>query len=777
VKLRLILISCFLSIIPLFLLQTYQYFKQEKSALAAQEKENVRELESSAIDIGSVLSSSLDTISLLSQLSLSSISLEYNRPEALNDYLTVSNRRNNYFSKLVVFDSRKNFFTSTGGGGVLEIIKGAHAVKDVAEELERNPEADFVSYKVINGKPVFFVGAKILNTDRVLVGFLVGEISDYIIESQLQKLQGRLKSSTSLLDMPFLSDSTSVATHCSTRSLIASRALKVCFRSSQVLPRRFFNTTTLALGIALLLLAMSYFLIYSYFIGRVLRPLYNFLDNISNLMKGDFRYLSPSSKYSEINKLTDATNIIGKRLLAFQEKEIERTKSEAVAKVANQVAHDIRSPLTSLEYLVRTIGVKLAENERIIANQSLERISDILSTLNNKKNGCEKSEEKLEIIDPLVKRIIAEKRLEFKYKNNVEIIFQNFLPYGIFVNISKSDFFRAMSNLINNAAEAAAADKKLLIEIDLSFEEGMCLVKIKDNGKGIPADLVSKVLLQGVSYDKPSGSGLGLTSAKEAIEKASGTISLTSTPLVGTTVCIKLPVVSPPDWFLTKLNIKTEEVCIVDDDNSIHSVWSEIFRGLRITHLKSSEDFYSWIDSVDKSRFTFLFDLELLGFQLNGLELIREYNLEDQSILVTSHFDDKTVQKNALDIGVKIIPKDLATKIPICFSRSELEKLVLIDDDKLIHLSWRMAANKKNINLDCFFSVEEFIDRHAIYQKDTFIFIDSYLGNNVLGEVESKKIFDLGFQKIYLATGIPIENLPSWFEGQQGKSFPVTISF
>ena len=85
-KLRLILISCFLSIVPLFLVQTYQYFKEEKSALNARERDNLRELKSSSEDVKSILATSLDTVSLLSQLSLSSVSLEYNRPEALNEY-------------------------------------------------------------------------------------------------------------------------------------------------------------------------------------------------------------------------------------------------------------------------------------------------------------------------------------------------------------------------------------------------------------------------------------------------------------------------------------------------------------------------------------------------------------------------------------------------------------------------------------------------------------------------------------------------------------------
>src|SRR5690606_30926422 len=159
-------------------------------------------------------------------------------------------------------------------------------------------------------------------------------------------------------------------------------------------------------------------------------------------------------------------------------------------------------------FIIRNIGLSLAERERITANQALERISDILRTLDGKKASEDQTESKVEIIDPLVKRIISEKRLEFKTRGHIEMRLKSNIPYGTFVNISKSDFFRTMSNLINNAAEAVSENKKLIIDISLSKSLGECLITIKDNGKGIPQDLISKVLLHGVSIGKSTGSGI-----------------------------------------------------------------------------------------------------------------------------------------------------------------------------------------------------------------------------------------------------------------------------
>lgn len=774
-KLRLILISCFLSIVPLFLVQTYQYFKEEKSALNARERDNLRELKSSSEDVKSILATSLDTVSLLSQLSLSSVSLEYNRPEALNEYLTLSNKRNNHFSRIAVFDANKEFFTSTGEKNVFDLIENAQSAKDVAQELQLATVNELITFRLSNGSPTFFVASKIFSGDKTLVGFLIGELDKKILGSHTTKLSSRLKSTSGQNMKSYFAEGTVGNSKCIGLNLANKKNLSLCFNEEKLSPWFWLNSSSITLVIVLCVLVLVYFVLYSYFIGRILKPLYRFLDNITGLTKGEFSPQSANSKYSEINKLIEASNIIGQKLQHFQEIEIERTKNEAVAKTAEKVAHDIRSPLTSLEFIVKNIGANLAEKERITANQALERISDILRTLGGRKSTEDQTQVKVEIVDPLVKRIISEKRLEFKTKNNIEMWLHNNIPYGTFVTISKAEFYRTMSNLINNSAEAAFPDKKLVIDITLSQFLDDCIITIKDNGRGIPSDALPLVFQHGVSFGKDSGSGIGLTSAKETIEKYKGSLSLNSEEGKGTVVTIKLPIVSAPRWFKTALKITTSNVCIIDDDDSIHSIWDEILSGknLSITHIKSSNEFELWFRGINKSDYSFLFDLELLGSKMNGLDLIKKFNLEARSTLVTSHYDDKSVQKIAQKLGVKIIPKDSASRISIDLSPVSVKKMVLIDDDNLIHLSWEMGADKKQVDLASYFTIDDFLRDSDKFSKDTAIYIDSNLKDGVKGEIESKKIFDLGFENLILASGLDFQQLPYWIKGNQGKAFPL----
>lgn len=82
-------------------------------------------------------------------------------------------------------------------------------------------------------------------------------------------------------------------------------------------------------------------------------------------------------------------------------------------------------------------------------------------------------------------------------------------------------------------------------------------------------------------------------------------------------------------------------------------------------------------------------------------------------------------------------------------------------------------ANSKNNTLHGYYSVDDFLKDADKFASETPIYIDSILGNGVRGEVESKRIYDLGFHQLFMATGAKLTNLPSWIQGQQDKRYPV----
>jgi len=97
--------------------------------------------------------------------------------------------------------------------------------------------------------------------------------------------------------------------------------------------------------------------------------------------------------------------------------------------------------------------------------------------------------------------------------------------------------------------------------------------------------------------------------------------------------------------------------------------------------------------------------------------------------------------------------------------------IVLIDNDELVIMSWRMSAKKANIELLAFASVDEFLKHNSEIPKETEIYIDSELDDDKRGEIEAHKIFNLGFENLFLASGKTFEasELPSYFKGRVSK--------
>ena len=102
--------------------------------------------------------------------------------------------------------------------------------------------------------------------------------------------------------------------------------------------------------------------------------------------------------------------------------------------------------------------------------------------------------------------------------------------------------------------------------------------------------------------------------------------------------------------------------------------------------------------------------------------------------------------------------------------------IVLIDDDSLIYLGWKLKASKLDLTLVYFQTVEEFLLNCDDLSKNCYIYIDSHLKSGIKGEIEAKRIFDKGFNRIYLTTGYSASefnlNDYPWIIEVLGKSPP-----
>ncbi|OGR80907.1 MAG: hypothetical protein A2X32_00630 [Elusimicrobia bacterium GWC2_64_44] len=80
-------------------------------------------------------------------------------------------------------------------------------------------------------------------------------------------------------------------------------------------------------------------------------------------------------------------------------------------------------------------------------------------------------------------------------------------------------------------------------------------------------------------------------------------------------------------------------------------------------------------------------------------------------------------------------------------------RAVLLDDDALVHMNWRMAAKVAGAELQSFKTPQEFAAAAETLPRDIPLYIDSELGDSVKGEDIAVDLHERGFTDITMATG------------------------
>lgn len=536
--------------------------------------------------------------------------------------------------------------------------------------------------------------------------------------------------------------------------------------------------------IFLLFASLLFFVVFRFFRERMLF----FIGRVSDEIK-DMSSPNVETQRPDITELNEVREFIIELL-----KERERSaEAIALSKLSAQVAHDIRSPLTALDSVLTDVS-QIAEEKRILLRRSISRIRDIANNLLEKnrtaKDTSQLNEERttsrleVQMLSSHIEALVSEKRAQYSSQEKLDIDFsQGQQAYKAFAKINSSDFKRILSNIIDNSAEAVQGQGAIAVCLEIQNSE--VVVRINDDGPGIPKDVLPLLTTEGFSYKKMGGSGLGLFHARTTIESWGGKIAISSQENIGTSVEICLPKASPPHWYVSKIEIPpSAEVVILDDDETVHLVWENRIKGItaesrpRLDHFYDTQSFIRWWSEhkTDKTAL-FLFDHELIGSEKTGLDLIEEFALESQAILVTSHSDDKNIVSKCVRGGIKLLPKGMANYVPIEINEPNYSA-VLIDDDEIVRMNWEAAASEAGTRFKSFKSPNAFLSWADHIPKSASVFIDSNLGDGQKGELVAETIHEMGFNDIKLTTGYAPDDFSEipWINEVVGKEPPWAAS-
>ena len=249
-----------------------------------------------------------------------------------------------------------------------------------------------------------------------------------------------------------------------------------------------------------------------------------------------------SSMASNLNKMVEDI-----RRLMDKERESERTKNELIT----NVAHDLRTPLTSiigyLELLSSGPAISQEMQKKYIdiayvkAKRLEKLIEDLFGFTKMNYGRISMNVGKVDIVKLLGQLLeefypsFMDKDLTYELKSNV--------PSQV-ITADGNLLARLFDNLINNAIKYGAEGKKVLVQV--LAKDDIVTVSVTNYGYVIPAEELPLIFnkfyrVEQSRSSKTGGTGLGLAIAKSLVDMHGGTISVAS-DLNGTVFTVKLKV-------------------------------------------------------------------------------------------------------------------------------------------------------------------------------------------------------------------------------------------
>jgi signal transduction histidine kinase len=225
-------------------------------------------------------------------------------------------------------------------------------------------------------------------------------------------------------------------------------------------------------------------------------------------------------------------------LRTMEQRLLQSERLATVGRFASQIAHEIRNPLNSI-----SLNVELLEDEFADSNsearglirsvlRELDRLNGIVGEYlqfarfpkPNLKPGQIET-----VIQSLIDSFRPPARIEFRVRQAASTP-----PVWLDEQLLR----QVLDNLTRNAVEAI--EQLGVVEIETDVIDRFVVVRVRDNGVGIPADVQSR-LFEPFFTTKPHGTGLGLATSQQILFEHNGHLLVESQPGKGTTFSLLLP--------------------------------------------------------------------------------------------------------------------------------------------------------------------------------------------------------------------------------------------
>lgn len=212
-------------------------------------------------------------------------------------------------------------------------------------------------------------------------------------------------------------------------------------------------------------------------------------------------------------------------------------------RIARVIAHEVRNPLTNILLAVgqyRQDEVPSVEDSNLyldIIERNCTRINVLVTELLQSTRMLELNMQEYPANEVVKKALVlSQDRLQL---NGIRLL-EHYMEEEAVLLVDEEKMNIALLNLLINAVEAMTPGTGVLT-VSTQMAQGKVLIRIGDNGAGIPEENKSK-LFDPFYTSKAKGTGLGLTSTQNIILNHKGTIQVESALGEGALFTITLPI-------------------------------------------------------------------------------------------------------------------------------------------------------------------------------------------------------------------------------------------
>ena len=242
------------------------------------------------------------------------------------------------------------------------------------------------------------------------------------------------------------------------------------------------------------------------------------------------------------------------KLTRTQDQLVRSEKMASIGQLVAGIAHEINNPVNAI---VNTVGPLKETIEYIDSEDPEEReeartdVNDMIRVINR---GAQRTKAIVQALHNY-SRTDDERVVDFDLNHGIDDsleLLRHVLKQDITVERDYNEVGRirghagqlnqVFMNLLTNAAQALSGHDGATIRIETRALEDTVLIRIADNGPGIPQDVLPRIFDPFfTTKDVGEGTGLGLSIVHGLVERHGGTIQVESTLGSGTTFVVVLP--------------------------------------------------------------------------------------------------------------------------------------------------------------------------------------------------------------------------------------------